>query len=193
MKLLKEATVPYVVLTDENKIAKAKDSFIVISDVLHTHTLTTSELTKLYKRVEFDAYGDVLASNKIATHAQELFQAINDSVFDYWGEYSFKSEWDLKKFLKAFSFENDNINCNSILDNQIALFQILSDIKNKKAIIYCNLLKIIDENELKTLVENAKFYQFPLLFIESNYDGIMRNDIKHYVVDHDFCVLTNGI
>ena len=101
-------------------------------------------------------------------------------------EYSFAVSFDVSKILKSLEFSVDDDAGIALLDNLICFMGFVRDIGFEKWVVVTNLKSFFDKNELKTLFDQAYFYGFSCLLLESYHDSESYNHEMKYQVDDEF-------
>ena len=186
------ARMPYLFLDDDGKKITKKGAVYLQQDCLHFPKLGTPVKNKLFNVLRV-RLREEFKDSEIERHAISIYEEILDASLDLWGDYNFEKDWDILTFLKGFKLEPDIGDEYSVLENQIAWLEFLSDIDMKLPVIYANLAKNIDQNDLKILLNQANFLQIPVLLIESGNSFSYLDNLNSYTIDLDFCTFKNPV
>ena len=171
------------VLSDEKEISLSKYSEIIVNP-LNVNINERKILNKLYTEllklsIEENIYLETL---KIKTELQEYFMKL-----EHTSNYFLKidSETDMMAIFKALGIKFQNY-ADNLIEYLCQYITIITSLMNKKLIILVNLRSYINDEQLKLLVENLRYKEITLLFIE-NMERKLLNGFYRYIIDSDQC------
>lgn len=89
--------------------------------------------------------------------------------FNLSADYSFKLEWGLPHYLKAFGFDVDHEDL-SLFDSLIMFIKFAADMQFGRVLVFVNLKTFLADNQLELLYQQAVFSGIRVLLLENAED-----------------------
>lgn len=177
-----EAQEPYSLWDDEGQELKASDGLLVLVSPL-TLPWDSRELTAgLYRLVQRRLLENFEIRGDLERLAREVNSAISRFELEVEGSYEFGVEWDILRYLKAFSYKPAIGDAKTLLEKLIAFFETSTDVGLNKAFVLIDFKQYFSREEVLRLYESIVFLKRKVLLLESTHDE------DHYPCETKRCV-----
>lgn len=174
------------ILSENGKLLDASKYSDVIFNPLTISLNQRKMINKLYELCEVNIKTNEMLfkwnmlQNSFVSFIDELI-----NCFDYDLQYSEKL--DVKDILKVVDLKfNEN---NTIIEKILDYLVLANDILKIKLLVFLNIKTYLGLNELRYIIEQAKYHKFNILLIE-RFDAFEKiEDEKIVIVDKDKCVI----
>jgi len=177
---------PYSIWDDDKNQLTANKVFEVIASPFNLPWTGREFGGKLYTRLEAFVLEEDDIRQKIEAFNRELTLLMLSLNIQMHSEYTFTSEWDIKKYLKAFGFGADTDFEERLLDNLIKFFEMAVDVGFKNILVFINLKQFFSKIELEELYEQVIFLGIRILLLESMHDESKYTQEKKSLIDQHF-------
>lgn len=181
-----EAVEPYSVWDDDGREIAPRKAFLIVPNVFDLPWGHKDLLGGLYARLEEDLLLDEGLRSELQNCGEAMKGLLNRLGIQMNAEYRFGLEWNLKGYLKAFSYEVDLSNSSSILDKLISFVDLGADMQIDKVLVFVNLTTFLSEIDLTHLHQRAFFHGIRILLIENQRSVVYMDHAVVYIVDRDF-------
>jgi len=181
-----EAIEPYCVWDDRGEVVRSSKALIVVESMASLPLNDRAITSRLYARMVDSMELLPGTFEKIESSGNQLSSAIEELSLEMWGKYSFRIDWSLETYLKAFSFSPCPENDESILDNAMCFLELCADIELDIPIMLVNAKSFFDKNELERLYEKATSLGIRLVLLESWNDRRVFLKERNTIIDQDF-------
>lgn len=171
------------VLSDEEEINLSKYAEIIINP-LNVDINDRKVLNKLYAELAGFAFGEelYLETQQMLAGFQEYFLKLEHGS-DYFLETD--SEIDMMAVFKAMGIKFQNC-ADDLIENLCQYIEIMASLVKKKVFILVNFRSYINDDQLKLLLENIRYKEVALFFIE-NVERELPEGVCRYIIDCDKC------
>lgn len=176
---------PYTLWEGEEKLA-TKSAFLTIFDPFNLPWDRRSFTTEVAKQVELELYEDDTIRILMEQLHAELTTKVLSASLSMHADYGFLSDWDLKKYMKTFSFSVDYNEGNSLFDNLIGFVRYARDAGFKDVLVFANLHNFLSKNEYQEVLSSVVFHEIKAIFLENYVECEKFENASHYVLDRDF-------
>ena len=179
-----DAKEPFSLWHDEKKIP-CKNAFISIFNPFVLPYSDRDFLNAIFETVDKRIQEDEARRLRIFSFAQGIEKELSEIGISLGADYDFASEYDTKKYLKAFSFGAENKDDLPLVERLKNLFAIMSDIGIKKPLLFVNLKNFLKKEDTCALYESIFFHNIQVLLLENRHDTISyENEDKLYIDQH---------
>lgn len=175
----------------DDKIVSFPRNSIAVLNPIDLPFKNSTLLTALYKKIEADITQDDLMLMELQELQIKMRSAYQRATLNYFSDYEFDIELDIKKYLKSFGFANRFDPDVSLIDNLMKFLEFVADISHDKVILIVNLKIFLSKNEYIELCKYAFFLKITLLSINSGVKLYNFDEEKNYIIDLDFDVFCN--
>lgn len=180
-----EAQEPYSLWDDEGQELKPSDELLVLVSPLILPWENRELTAGLYRLVQSRLYEDFEIRGDLERLAREVNGAISRFELEVEGSYEFGVEWDVLRYLKAFSYKPAIDDAKTLLEKLIAFFETSADICLNKAFVLIDFKKYFSREEVSRLYESIVFLKRKVLLLESTHDrDYYEWEIKRCVDQH---------
>jgi CRISPR-associated protein Csn2 len=181
-----DATEPYSIWSDDGHEISPTTAFLPISDPFMLPWDSKDLDGHLYERIE-----DLLLENEntrmsVEQINDELNSCLLQLTHQINGDYAFGVEWNLKRYLKAFSFSIARSNESSLLENLNIFIDFCADMFLKRVLLFINLKEFLSEKEFRSFLDHLFFHKLAAVFLESSLDKTYYPLEKKIVIDQYF-------
>ena len=171
------------VLSDEEELSLSKYAEIIINP-LNVDINDRKVLNKLYAELSELSFGEelYLETQKMLAGFQEYFMKL-EHISDYFLEMD--SKIDMVAVFKTMGIKFQNC-ADNLIENLCQYIEIMASLLKKKIIIMVNIRSYVNDDQLKILIENIRYKEIALLFIE-NVERELPDSICRYIIDRDHC------
>ncbi|QKF07162.1 type II-A CRISPR-associated protein Csn2 [Berryella wangjianweii] len=180
------ATEPYTCWSCDGKSIKPKGAAIVIPSPFCLPWDCRDISGGLYARIEALIMEDEGLRSEVETRARDLRVILQRAALSLRGDYEFKSEWDAKKYLKAFSFGYDADMHQSLFDSLISFFGAVEDACLEKPLVFVNFQSYFDGEKMRELFSRLLQSNMKVLFLECNWPFARVGDERILQIDQHF-------
>lgn len=171
-------------LWDGEERMKAKDSLLVVTDLLNFPWDHRLLLGAVLKKMEFLEDEDVRQAVE-ASH-QALSSKLLSIGMGYDSDYGYGAEWDFKRYLKMMAFGIDTHDDDSYIDSIIRFLSLAFDANCKQVIVFVNLKTFLSKSELKGMFDHIFSTRLKVLLLENKCDNTRYENEEKHVVDLQF-------
>lgn len=140
---------------------------------------------ELYTRIEQLVMEDEGLRMALERLGVDLGGSILRATHQVNGDYAFGLEWNVRSYLKAFSFSVNRGACHSILDSLILFLDFAADMCLKRVLVFVNLKLFLEKAELEQVFKRVIFHGLRVILLESACDkNQYENERKNYVDQH---------
>ena len=175
----------YTVWDDEKEL-RPKSAFLVVSDALNLPWECRELGGNLYQILQDRQMEDEELRGTFEISFRELNKLMFQLVNQLDGEYRFKIEWDLQRYLKAFGFAADYGRDDPFIDKLILFLDYCADMHVKKTLLFVNLKTFLTKNDVQKLYERVFFHDLKMLLVENAEDGNRYEIEDKLVIDQHF-------
>lgn len=158
----------------------------VIFDIFSVDCNDRRILSKLYAQLEQLAYGEMFY-----VRTRELAQRLQAYVMDLEQEtdhiLNMEQMLDIPAVLKALGVKFESLG-DDFFERMIRYMKLMSSILNKKLFILINARSFISDAHMQTLIEELKYQDFKILFVESCVRDCI-SSVQRCIIDKDNCVI----
>lgn len=172
------------VLSHEGKELDIPRYMEVIIDPLNVNINGRKVLTKLYSDLEKLAHGEIMFLET---------QEVMGNLFRYFGNLEQESPYmlstgdtiELSALFKALDVKLAD-NSDNYLEYLNQYMKVTAELLGKRLTVFINVRSYIEDELLQLLIENARYNEISLLFIEGSQKDLLR-ETKRYIIDSDGC------
>ncbi len=129
-------------------------------------------------------------SDELALALEELNAKLRTLCFEgsimLDADYEFGVEWDIKRYLKAFSFRAAYNKDDRLFDNIILFLRFVKDMGFDGVMIFVNLQNFLSEKDYVGVLEEVFLRDLKVIFLENRVRGQIDTMVAHYRVDLEF-------
>lgn len=183
---LSMADIDYIKIIDENlNILKTSDYVDVTPSVLNLDINSKKNINALIRQIK-KTESDIiyLSEQKIANILKDTFKNVAiDYPLDLISDIDFNTD-DIIKLLNIKLNEHDK----TLLERLQTYIKVSCELRNIKIFIFFDLYSFLEEHELKSLINECKYYDIKIINVEY-YD--VENSVfdKKRIIDNDLCVI----
>ena len=180
-----EAQEPYYLWGDEGQELKPSDALFVLVSPLILPWESRELTAGLYRLVQSRLHEDFEIRGDLERLVREVNSAISRFELEAEGSYEFGVEWDLLRYLKAFSYKPAIDDAGTLLEKLIAFLETSTDIGLNKTFVLIDFKKFFSREEVSKLYESIVFLKRKVLLLESTHDqSIYEHETKRCVDQH---------
>lgn len=180
----------FIFLQDKKEISFVKNSICVLNP-LELPFRNATLLNSLYKKIDSQIRQDGQCLLELQELHNKLRSFYSEITIDYFADYSFDVELDIKKYLKSFGYSNYFDLDSSLLDNIEKFLEFCADVCPEKVIFFINLKNFLTEIEYFNLCKYIFYLKIPVISLNRGVELYnVENDVN-YTIDLDFFVLKN--
>lgn len=165
---------------------RAKDSFLVVSDLLNLPWDHRLLLGSVIKKMERELLEDEDLRQLIEAAQQKISSGLLSLGLGYGSDYGFGQEWDFKRYLKMMAFGIDIHDDEPYLENVTKFISLASDAGCKQIVVFVNLKTFLMENDYKSFLDHVFYTGLRVLLLENKCDNRVYENEDKYVVDLQF-------
>lgn len=181
-----EAKESYSIWDDDGREANAPSALFVIVNPFDLPWKHRGMTDRLYAILEEEMRFDEDLRHDMQEAHQSLESLVHRLGYQLNCDYGFGVEWSLEKYLKAFSYEANVADANSLLDNIISFVDFGADIGIDKVFVFVNLKTFLTKQELSKLNDRLFFHGMRALLLENLVFAHDERFEQEYVIDQDF-------
>lgn len=175
---------PFVFTVNDEEVS-TKDRFALVTDIVALPFQTRQTETRLHALFGELLHEDENLRSDIELLNQKMEERLAALGLQLHADYSFKIEWDTKKYLKAFDFSIEN-ESETLFDNLIVFLKSFSDLSPGKVLIFVNLKSFFDKKHLERLYLEIISLNLPVLLLESVLDTWVFEAESKTTIDQHF-------
>lgn len=182
----RDAVEPYTIWGEPDGEINPASEFLFIGCPLElpwTHRLLAGAIPQVFEKRIKDDY-------EKRAELEGLFREINSIVYGLGltlqSDYQFGVDWDLRRYLKAFSYSVALEEDDSLLDKLIKFVLMSKDMSFNKTLVFVNLKLFLTIIELETLFEQVSFSKAKVLLLERMPFGELCRYEEKLVIDQEF-------
>ena len=173
-------------LWDGEERIKAKDSFLLVNDLLNLPWDHRLLFGSIMKKMEIEFLEDEDLRQAVEASQRELSRKLLSIGMSYDSDYGYGVEWDFKRYLKMMAFGIDTHDDDPYIDNVIKFLSLAFDANCEQVIVFANLKTFLSENDLKIMFDHVFSTGLKLFLLENKCDNNSYENEKKYVVDMQF-------
>ena len=182
---VEEPLEPFTLWKDDSEI-KPSAAFYYLSDPIHLPYRDSKFEGLMLERIQNELCRNVDAYIELESLIERAKRIIEDETLTLNADYSLAISLDMPKLLKSLGFCADGGEGRSLLDNLIHFMGFTRDIGFEKWIVVTNMKSFFDKKDLEIFFDQADFYGFSCLLLETSHDSERyRHEVK-YQVDGQF-------
>ena len=171
---------------DDGKEINPNNAFLPVPDVFNLPWDARDLAGNLYQTFQEQQLENEDFRRSIEGHFRQINELIFELSLPLEGNYCFNVEWDLRRYLKAFSFAVDMHAADSIFDKLILFIDHCADMRLSKVLLFVNLKTFLTKDEVEKLYERLFFHETKVLMIENKVDEYCYDKEAKLVIDQDF-------
>lgn len=140
----------------------------------------------LYSRFDGMLLEDEAARSEIEALESKVRAAVALMGFRMNSDYVFGVEWQLRRYLKAFSFGVERDGGAPLIDNLLNYCSLLADASCEKTILAINLKTFLSKCEVESLYERVFFLNLRMVLLENKHDDTVYEREWKRRIDLDF-------
>lgn len=172
------------VLSENNKELNFSKNVNLITNILTLDINEKKFLNKLYAEMNELAY-----SEQMFLQTQEMIQFVQNYILDMQQKLDYNLEFsdsiDLTTLWKAIGIRHEMPD-EFILERIIRYMKTLASLGGIKLFIFLHLRSYLTDLQMDALLQEARFHEWKILFIESYEKGCMKGCFR-YMIDVDEC------
>ncbi len=180
-----QAVEPYAVWDDEDRLVKQRDLFTIVVDPFNLPWDKRAFAGKLLEKLE----GFLLEDDEARYALESLNESVRSCVagvsLRMQSDYAFGSEWDAKRYLKAFGYGVDYSIDDPLFDSVIKFLAYAADMSYAGILVFVNLSAFLLDRQLREVMEQGIFLDLRLLFIDNARTSFFSGIELKYVIDQD--------
>lgn len=181
----KEPLEPFTLWKDDSEV-KSSAAFYYLADPIHLPYRDSKFEGLMLESIQNELHRNVDAYIELESLIERAKRIIEDGTLALNSDYSLAISLDMPKLLKSLGFCVDGGEERPLLDNLIQFMGFTKDIGFDKWIVVTNLKSFFDKKDLEIFFDQADFYDFSCLLLETSHDSERhRHEIK-YQVDEQF-------
>lgn len=180
----------YLCFQKEKEVSFSQNSICVLNP-LELPFKNTTLLNSLYKKIDSQIRHDDEYLLQLQELQNKLRNFYHEITIDYFSDYQFDVELDIKKYLKSFGYANFFDLDASLLDNVENFLDFCADVCPEKLIFFVNLKNFLTKSEYFELCKYIFYLKLPVLSINSGNELYNVDNDVNYTVDLDFFVIKN--
>lgn len=154
-----DAQEPYSLWDDEGHELKPRDTLLVLVSPLALPWENKELTTGLYRLVQSRLYEDYEIRSDLESLAREVNSAISRFELEVEGSYEFGLEWDVMRYLRAFSYKPAIDDARTLLEKLIAFFETCTDIGLNRTFVLIDFKNYFSQKEVSKLYESIVFFE----------------------------------
>lgn len=180
----------HICLQENKEVSFVKNSICVLNP-LDLPFKNSSLLNALYKKIDCQIRRDDEYLLELQDLQNRLRSFYHEITIDYYSDYHFDVELDIKKYLKSFGYANYFDLDSSLFDNIMKFLDFCADVCPEKVIFFVNLKNFLAKREYFELCNYIFYLKIPVLTLNSGLELYNVDNDVNYAVDHDFFVYKN--
>lgn len=179
----KEPLEPFTLWKDDSEV-KPSVVFYYLADPIHLPYRDSKFEGLMLESIQNELHRNVDAYIELESLIERAKRIIEDGTLALNSDYSLAISLDMPKLLKSLGFCVDGGEERPLLDNLIQFMGFTKDIGFDKWIVVTNLKSFFDKKDLEIFFDQADFYGFSCLLLETSHDSERyRHEIKYQVDD----------
>lgn len=180
------AAEPYSVWDEEGCEIAPATAFLAVANPLELPWDSKDLEGKLLDHMNTFFLEDEVARSHIEHLSSELNSDLMHLTHQIDGDYSFGLEWNIQRYLKAFSFSIARPEEETFLETLNRFIDFCADMSLKKTILFVNLKEFLSGEEFKLFLERIFFHKIQVIFLESTLDQEVYLQERKIVIDQYF-------
>ncbi|MCC6102424.1 MAG: type II-A CRISPR-associated protein Csn2 [Olegusella sp.] len=180
------ATEPYSLWDDDGHEISPTGAFLFISDPFMLPWDSKDLEGHLYEHIETLLLEDESTRTSVEHLNDELNSRLLQLTHQINGNYAFAVEWNVKRYLKAFSFSVARPKGGLFLENLNTFIDFCADMYLKKVLLFINLKEFLSEKDFISFLDHLFFHKLSAVFLESSLDKNYYALEKKMVIDQHF-------
>ena len=172
------------VLSEDDKIQNISKCIDIIVNPFDVDINDKKILGKIYDQLKLAAYDE-----RFYVHTQEMIRQVLSYIIDLINDSDFimdiNADVDMSLLFKATGVK---LECDEddFLEKIFKYIELVTELLNKKLIIFVNLRNYINDNKYKEFIDMCRYKKLSVLLLESSKMNRI-SCVKQYIIDKDRC------
>lgn len=184
-ELDEEAVEPYA-LWEGDEHRSSRNYFLFVFNPFELPWTERALLGEVLERVENIFMTEDEVRQEIEAAGRGLSDQVASLCLRFQSDYNFEVQWDMRKYLKAFDFGVEVDPSDALLDNLIKFLKFASDAGFSKQLVFVNLKRFLEKNEVQEFYRQAVFSELHVLILENVPDDASYEYERKICIDVDF-------
>lgn len=176
---------PYTLWEGEEQL-KTRDVFLPVYDVFTLPWDARVLGSLLHKRIETMLFDDEDVRLVLEGLNEQIMQRLFEISIFLHSDYAFASEWDVKKYMKAFSYGVEYNVDDTLFDSLIKFLGYARDMQFKGTLVFLNLSNFLTNKEYQSVLDKVFFEDLSVILLENNFAYTFDGNFIHYRIDQEF-------
>lgn len=138
---------PAAFYDDFDKELKAKDCLVFAGDLLTLDLNEREIISKAAKKIAQMLIDDQATLARMESNNYAIEDIFAEAFFQMTADYTFRNDWDIGKYLKAFGFGVDTSESDTLYEKACQYLRISADLFPGKVIAFVNLNTFLSQDE----------------------------------------------
>lgn len=181
-----EAVEPFCLVDEDGDLRSSRNQFLFVFNPFDLPWEDKALLGEVLERLEVLFAESDSVRQSIEACGRGLSCEVESLGLQMQSDYAFEVEWNLRKYLKSFSFGVDVDPDDPLIDNLIKFVKLVADASFDKVLVFVNLKKYLTEYDLREFYRQVIFSGITTLLLEGDDGGVVFDEERKMTIDQDF-------